>query len=268
VDEPTYTIDDAELRGRVALVTGAAGGIGRALVARLAAAGASVVATDLEAPDPDLWPASGDAVVPVACDVADVGGVDALVAGVVERFDRIDIVVNNAGVFDAIISTARLAVEDWDRDLGINLSGPFYAIRAALPHMLRQGYGRIVNISSISSGGAFKQASYGATKLGLIALTRSVALEFAPAGITANAVLPGLIGTAKARSAPQDIIDGALRTIPAGRLGREHEVAELVAFLASDRAAYINGAAIPVDGGAMLLQLRIGRDSTLRPGAP
>jgi NAD(P)-dependent dehydrogenase (short-subunit alcohol dehydrogenase family) len=203
-------------------------------------------------------------VIAVAADVAEVEAVDALVAGVVERFGRLDIVVNNAGVFDAIVSTARLAVETWDRDLGINLSGPFYVARAALPHMLREGHGRIVNISSISSGGAFKQASYGATKLGLIALTRSIALEFAPAGITANAVLPGLIGTDKARAAPQDILDGALRTIPAGRLGRTDEVAELVAFLASDGAAYINGAAIPVDGGAMLQQLRIGRDSALR----
>ena len=256
-----------ELVGRVALVTGAAGGIGRALVARLAASGAVVVATDLDAPPADLWPDAAAEVVPLAADVADVGSVDALVAGIVERFGRLDIVVNNAGVFDAIVSTARLAVETWDRDLGINLSGPFYVAHAALPHMLREGHGRIVNISSISSGGAFKQASYGATKLGLIALTRSIALEFAPAGITANAVLPGLIGTPKALNAPQDILDGALRTIPARRLGREDEVAELVAFLASDRAAYINGAAIPVDGGAMLQQLRIGRDSTLRAGS-
>jgi len=257
---------DSELRGRVALVTGAAGGIGQALVARLAAGGATVVATDLDAPDVALWPEPGLEVVPAAADVADVDAIDALVAGVTERFGRLDIVVNNAGVFDAIVSTARLPVETWDRDLGINLSGPFFVARAALPHMLREGHGRIVNISSISSGGAFKQASYGATKLGLIALTRSIALEFAPAGITANAVLPGLIGTPKARTAPQDILDGALRTIPAGRLGREDEVAELVAFLASDRAAYINGAAVPVDGGAMLQQLRIGRDSTLRAG--
>ena len=256
-----------ELSGRVALVTGAAGGIGRVLVARLAAAGATVVAADLDAPDGGLWPEEPSAVVPTAADVAEVQAVDALVAGIVERFGRLDVVVNNAGVFDAIVSTARLEVETWDRDLGINLSGPFYVARAALPHMLREGHGRIINISSISSGGAFKQASYGATKLGLIALTRSIALEFAPAGITANAVLPGLIGTAKALTAPQDILDGALRTIPAGRLGKEGEVADLVAFLASDRAAYINGAAIPVDGGAMLLQLRIGRDSSLRAGS-
>ena len=258
-----------ELAGRVALVTGAAGGIGRALVARLAGAGAVVVAADLDPPDADLW--SGVAglgeVVPAGADVAEVDAVDALVAGIVERFGRLDVVVNNAGVFDAIFSTARLDVATWDRDLGINLSGPFFVARAALPHMLREGHGRIINISSISSGGAFKQASYGATKLGLIALTRSIALEFAPAGITANAVLPGLIGTPKARTAPQDILDGALRTIPAGRLGTEEEVADLVAFLASDRAAYINGAAIPVDGGAMLLQLRIGRDSSLRAGS-
>ena len=146
----------------------------------------------------------------------------------------------------------------------VNLSGPFYASRAVLPGMLERRWGRIVNISSMSSRGAYKQPSYGATKEGLIGLTKTVALEFAAAGITANAVLPGLIATPKALAAPDDIMRAALDAIPANRLGTPEEVGDLVAFLASESAAYINGAAITVDGGTTLLQLKFARKSSLR----
>ena len=148
----------------------------------------------------------------------------------------VDILVNNAGVFDQIGSTLRFEPAAWDHDVQVNLSGPFYATRAVLPGMLERRWGRIVNISSMSSRGAYKQPSYGATKEGLIGLTKTVALEFAAAGITANAVLPGLIATPKALAAPDDIMRAAVDAIPAGRLGTPEEVGDLVAFLASDAA--------------------------------
>lgn len=231
----------------VALVTGAAGGIGRGIVDRLGADGHVVVGIDKD-----------------DCDISDARAVDAFVASVVETHERIDVLVNNAGVFDAVGLVERLDPELWDREIAVNLSAPFFLTRAVLAPMRAQRYGRIVNISSISSGGAYKQAAYGASKLGLISLTRTIANEFAPAGITANAVLPGLIATPKAMAAPVDILDTARDTIPAGRFGSVEEVADLVAFLARPESAYITGAAIPVDGGAMTLQLRFGPRSRLQ----
>jgi NAD(P)-dependent dehydrogenase (short-subunit alcohol dehydrogenase family) len=248
---------------RVALVTGAAGGLGRAIVTSLRRDGATVAAADLEPPDRSLWSVDGPEIVPLACDMAQFDSVDAMVREAIERCGTVDILVNNAGVFDAIGSTLRLDLDAWDHEVQVNLSGPFYATRAVLPGMLERRWGRIVSISSMSSRGAYKQPSYGATKEGLIGFTKTVALEFAAAGITANAVLPGLIGTPKALTAPDDIMSAAVDAIPAGRLGTPEEVGDLVAFLASDAAAYVNGAAITVDGGTTLLQLRFARRSSL-----
>jgi NAD(P)-dependent dehydrogenase (short-subunit alcohol dehydrogenase family) len=248
----------------VALVTGAAGGLGRAIVAALRRDGARIVAVDLEPPDPELWERNGPEILPLACDVTRCDVVAATVETAVARCGGIDILVNNAGVFDQIGSTLRVDPAAWDHDVHVNLSGPFYATRAVLPGMLERRWGRIVNISSMSSRGAYKQPAYGATKEGLIGLTKTVALEFAAAGITANAVLPGLIATPKALMAPDDIMRAAVEAIPAGRLGTAEEVGDLVAFLASDAAAYINGAAVTVDGGTTLLQLKFARQSSLQ----
>jgi NAD(P)-dependent dehydrogenase (short-subunit alcohol dehydrogenase family) len=248
----------------VALVTGATGGLGRAIVGALRRDGARIVAVDLVAPDPDLWERAGPEIVGLACDVADRAGVDATVAEAIARCGAVDILVNNAGVFDQIGSTLRFEPAAWDHDVQVNLSGPFYATRAVLPGMLERRWGRIVNISSMSSRGAYKQPSYGATKEGLIGLTKTVALEFAAAGITANAVLPGLIATPKALAAPDDILRAARDAIPADRLGTPEEIGDVVAFLASDAAAYVNGAAITVDGGTTLLQLKFARKSSLQ----
>jgi NAD(P)-dependent dehydrogenase (short-subunit alcohol dehydrogenase family) len=230
----------------VALVTGAAGGIGRGIVARLAADGHEVVGVDVD-----------------DCDVSDANACTALVESVVAHHGRLDVLVNNAGTFNAVGFVHRLDPDAFDREVAVNLSGPFFLMRAAVGPMLQQGYGRIVNISSISSGGAYKQAAYGASKLGLISLTKTFANEFAPAGITVNAVLPGLTETDKVMAAPEDIRAIALATIPAGRMGGVRDVADLVAFLAREETAYITGAAIPVDGGAMTQQLRFGPRSRM-----
>jgi 3-oxoacyl-[acyl-carrier protein] reductase len=230
----------------VALVTGAQGGIGRGIVARLESEGHEVVGVDV-----------------ADCDVADADACAALVERVVRDHGRLDVLVNNAGIVDNVAYVHKMDPDRFDREIAVNLSGPFFLMRAAVGPMLQQQYGRIVNISSISSGGAYKQAGYGASKLGLISLTKTFANEFAPAGITVNAVLPGLTQTDKVMGAPQDIRDIALATIPAGRMGAVSDVADLVAYLAKPETAYITGAAIPVDGGAMTQQLRFGPRSRM-----
>jgi NAD(P)-dependent dehydrogenase (short-subunit alcohol dehydrogenase family) len=230
----------------VTLVTGAAGGIGRGIVARLAEDGHDVVGVDFD-----------------DCDVSDADACAALVARVVAERGRLDVLVNNAGIVDNVALVHKMDPERFDREVAVNLSGPFFLMRAAVGPMLQQQQGRIVNISSISSGGAYKQAGYGASKLGLISLTKTFANEFAPAGITVNAVLPGLTETDKVMAAPEDIRDIALATIPAGRMGDVRDVADLVAYLARPETAYITGAAIPVDGGAMTQQLRFGPRSRM-----
>ena len=227
-------------------MTGAAGGIGRGLVQRLKADDHEVVAVDVD-----------------ECDVADADACARLVERVVKAYGRLDVLVNNAGIVDNVGFVHKMNPERFDREIAVNLSGPFFLMRAAVGAMLDQHYGRIVNISSISSGGAYKQAGYGASKLGLISLTKTFANEFAPAGITVNAVLPGLTQTAKVMAAPDDILAIALGTIPAGRMGDVRDVADLVAFLTKPETAYVTGAAIPVDGGAMTQQLRFGPRSRM-----
>jgi NAD(P)-dependent dehydrogenase (short-subunit alcohol dehydrogenase family) len=228
------------------LVTGAAGGIGRGIVARLREDGHEVVGVDVD-----------------DCDVADADACRGLVERVVTDHGRLDVLVNNAGTFYAVGFVHKLDPEAFDREIEVNLSGPFFLMRAAIEPMVEQRFGRIVNVSSISSGGAYKQAAYGASKLGLISLTKTFANEFAPVGITVNAVLPGLTETDKVMAAPEDVREIALATIPAGRMGDVREVADLVAYLARPETTYITGAAIPVDGGAMTQQLRFGPRSRL-----
>ena len=156
--------------------------------------------------------------------------------------------------------TDRIDPDVWDRYVQVNLSGPFYVIRAVLPHMVERRWGRIVNLSSISSTeGGYRQAHYTAAKAGLIGLTRSIALEFATAGITCNAVLPGPIATEKLSAVPDDVLAAALESIPARRMGTPADIAAAVRFLASPAAGYVNGISMPVDAGAMLLQFRFAR---------
>ena len=160
----------------------------------------------------------------------------------------------------------RISPAEWDSYLNVNVTGPFKMCRAVLPHMVERRWGRIVNFRSISSvDGGYRQAHYTSAKAGVIGLTRSIALEYAAAGITCNTVMPGPVDTPKIAMAPQDVIDGALDAIPAGRFATTADVAAVVAFLVSPDAGYVNGVQVPVDGGALLLQFRFARKTKYPP---
>jgi NAD(P)-dependent dehydrogenase (short-subunit alcohol dehydrogenase family) len=186
-------------------------------------------------------------------DVSDPRAVGDGFSSVVDALGPVDVLVNNAGIVTNIAPVAVMPFEAWQRELGVNLTGAFNCIQAVLPTMIVRGFGRIINVSSIAAwGGLFRQAGYAATKAGLLGLTKTVALEHGSSGITCNALLPGLTATERVLDMPNAIREHALAHIPTGRLGAMTEVACAALFLASDEAAYVNGAELPVDGGMHL----------------
>ncbi len=242
------------LDGKTALVTGASRGIGRAVALVLAQAGANVVVNYVHNVQAGQAVADevGRAGVRALLFKADVSRPDeaaGLVEAAVAEFGRLDILVNNAGITrDNLV--LRMADTDWDAVLSVNLKGAFNTTRAALRHMLKARYGRIINISSIIGlRGNAGQANYAAAKAGLIGLTKSVAREVGSRNITVNAVAPGFILTEMTDKLPQDVRNRMIAEIPLGRFGTPEDVAALVAFLAGDSAAYITGQVIAVDGG-------------------
>ena len=242
------------LEGKVAIVTGASGGIGKAIAMHLAAQGAAVVAAyrkNRQAAD-DLTgriaEAGGQAISRQA-DVRDLAGMEKLAQEIIEKFNRIDILVNNAGVNrDELILT--MSAEDWKDVLETNLTGAFNCTKAVAQQMMFQKSGRIINISSVAGErGGRGQTNYAASKGGLNAFTRAAAVELAPKKITVNAVAPGVIETDMSQEVLRRAKEIVMNHIPLKRLGLAEEIAGMVGFLASDAAAYITGQVLNVDGG-------------------
>ena len=242
----------ADLTGKACLVTGASRGIGRAIALELGRNCASVAvgyANNKEAADEVVAEiaSSGGQSFAFRLDVQDPAAVEPAVASVVEAFGKIDVLVNNAGI-TRDRSLAKMSSEEWDDVLQTNLSSVFHLTSRVLPHMVKQGYGRIVNISSvIGLHGNFGQANYAAAKAGIIGFTKSAALETARKGVTVNALAPGFIETEMIAAMPDEVRATILAKIPMGRFGRPEEIAQAVVFLVEN--AYITGQVISIDGG-------------------
>ena len=249
-----------DLSGRVAFVTGAAGGIGRAIADRLAANGASIVVADVNAEGAEAVAASLPRAMAAIVDIRDETAIDCAVERTVERFGRLDILVNNAGVNTLAhrVDVDAFPTEEWHRIIGIDLDGLFLMSRGALKPMLAGGHGgRIINIGSVVGLAAMRlQSPFVAAKAGIIHLTRSMALELGPRGVLTNAVAPGSVMTEGTKQLFygeggkfHDKAAAFMRHVPLGRPGSPAEIAEAVLFLSSPESSYINGQILTVDGG-------------------
>jgi len=242
------------LKGKIALVTGAAKGIGRAIALALAADGATVVVNyngskeRAEQVAEEIRALGSEGMV-YQCNVADTNAVDAMVKDVIRTFGRLDILVNNAGITrDNLIM--RMSEEDFDAVINANLKGCFNTIKAASRQMLKQREGRIINIASVSGIlGNAGQANYAASKAGIIGLTKTMARELASRGVTVNAIAPGFVETDMTQVLSDEVKKAATAQIPLGHFGKPEDIANMAAYLASEKAAYITGQIISVDGG-------------------
>ncbi len=247
-----------DLKGKVAIITGARRGMGKTHALKLAGAGCKVVVSDISEEDcqkvvDEVEKAGGEGLA-LKCDVSKKKEVDELVKKTVDKFGKVDILVNNAGIaqFKPFLE---LTEEEWDRTLSINLKGCFLCAQAAAREMAKQKSGNIVNIASVAMGqqgvGFPNIAHYCASKGGIVAMTEALALELAPLGIRVNVVAPGMIETPMIDPITQDpkAMEGLMARVPLKRVGKPEEVSNLVLFLASDASSYMTGAAVVIDGG-------------------
>ena len=251
------TENPLDFTGKVALVTGAASGMGLATAQAFAEAGAAVVLADFREPEviaeAQKLVAAGHRAIAVRCDVSDDGEVESMVNRTVSEFARLDVAFNNAGVMARIAPTADSTRQEWDRVIGINLRGVWSCMKYELRQMERQGSGAIVNNASVGAlTGNPGIGSYIASKHGVVGLTRTAALEYIKRGIRVNAINPGLIDTQIARdvvSGNEEAYNDIAKNVPIGRAGRPEEIASAVLWLCSPAASYVVGHALTVDGG-------------------
>jgi acetoacetyl-CoA reductase len=246
----------ASLEGAVAVVTGASRGLGRAIAEELGSGGAKVVVNYSSSEKPaeevvEQITQNGAEAVAMQADVSDPEQAQRLVDEAVERFGRIDILVNNAGInIDRTLK--KLSVEDWDKVIQVDLNSCYYTVHAALPHMMEQEGGRIVNMSSfVGEAGNIGQANYAAAKAGMLGFTKTAALELAQYNITVNAICPGFIETDMVQSIPEDAREKILKTVPLRRFGEPREVARAVRFLVED-GDYMTGQTLDINGGVYM----------------
>lgn len=246
-------MNQIDLQNRIAIITGGARGIGRAIAERLLATGARVSLWDVDAAALAL--ASEEMGTPetihtARVDLANLASVEAATAATMAAFGKIDILVNNAGITGGNAKTWELDPADWRRVMDINLHGPFYCCRSVVPHMLSGGYGRIVNIASIAGKeGNPNAAHYSASKAAVIALTKSLGKELATSNITVNAITPAVIATDILQQMKQSHIDYMLSKIPMGRFGKKEEAAALVAWICSEECSFTTAAVFDLSGG-------------------
>lgn len=252
--------DNANLpfNNRVAVITGGARGIGRAIAETFAQRGAKVVIADLkydlaQSSAQEISAATGRETLAVEVNVSELQSANEMIDATLSKFEQVDILVNNAGITrDTLI--VRMDEDDWNAVINVNLKGAFNCSKAVIRQMMKQRYGRIVNISSVSGQiGQVGQTNYSASKAGIIGFTKALAREVASRNITVNAVAPGFIPTALTVDLPEELKKTILDATPLRRMGKPEEIAYAVAFLASDEAAYITGQVLAVDGGMVMM---------------
>lgn len=249
-------MDGLTLDGRIALVTGGAGGIGAHVVADLASLGATVAVCDINEAQAKAVAAGVDRAVPFAVDLCDPASIDAMVESVRAEFGRVDVLINNAG-WDKVEPFVQSSPDVWDRLIAINLRAPIQLTHAFLPRMLENGWGRLVFISSDAARvGSTGEAVYAACKSGLIGFGKTIARESGRSGVTSNIVCPGPTDTPllhEVAAGNSKLVEALTRSVPVGRLGQPRDVAGVVAFLASERAEYLTGQTISVSGGLTMV---------------
>ena len=240
-----------KLKDKIAVITGGASGIGKAIAERYTQEGARVVVADLDVKAAgELTERLGNGSFAVLFDVTKQESIDNLVATVVEQAGRIDILVNNAGI-TRDTTFKKMSKDDWDSVIRTNLDSVFNMTKQVMDGMVDRGWGRVVNVSSVNgSKGAFGQTNYSAAKAGMHGFTKALALEVARKGVTVNTISPGYIGTKMVMAIPKDVLDAKiLPQIPLSRLGKPEEIAGLIIYLCSDEAAFVTGANIAINGG-------------------